>query len=101
VSYNLNIIFYLVTLVLILLFLFKLFGKISMVGLSIGKFIILGIAILVVIWGIYNYVGYHFRLWEPMTLDAYINAILDRIPPLERFLEWLNRVLEKYFPLGV
>lgn len=71
---------------------YKWLHKISTVSMSLGKWFVFSLAMLVLAWGLYNYIGVKFQLWEPLSLDAWINALAERL-----HLKWLLDNLNKIF----
>ena len=73
--------------------LFKLWHGMGLGALSIFKWFLYGLGTLVVIWGLYNYIGSQFRLWEPLTLDIWIDQALEKLG-IKDFIDFLNKWLE-------
>lgn len=48
------------------------------------------ILLIVIIWGLYNFIGAKTGLYEPLSLDKWINPIMDKFTEsLDRFFSWL------------
>jgi len=78
--------FVVISVILALLTLAKWLGKLSQAGLTLTKWFLISVASLVMIWGIYNMLGQRLGLWEPISLDKWLQPLYDA---MERFAEWM------------
>jgi Na+(H+)/acetate symporter ActP len=78
-----------ITAVSILLLIVAIIGFISKLGgmaLSLGKWVLLGLLVLVMVWGLYNTLGARLGLWEPLSLDRWLKPVTE---PLNAAANWL------------
>ncbi|OYT57458.1 MAG: hypothetical protein B6U76_01020 [Desulfurococcales archaeon ex4484_217_2] len=79
--------------IMLLAFFFKFMNKLHTVTYGSARWLLIGLGVLVLAWGIYNYMGYRFQLWEPLSLDTYINALAEKLN-LKDWLDSLNKILK-------
>jgi len=90
---NIQAIIAIFTLLMLLAFLFKWLGKLSSASVSLGKWVVIGLGGLVLTWGIYNFIGSRFQLWEPLSLDKWLAELAEsmRLDALyDYFRKWLG-----------
>jgi len=96
---NLDVIMGIITIIGIIMVIFKILYATSGISYKLSKWLLLGFGLIILFWGMYNMVGKTFGLWDPLSLDAYLESIfgplldlLDRIRSW--FFEWLDKAFQ-------
>jgi len=85
--------FVVISVILALLTLAKWLGKLSQAGLTLTKWFLISTAGLVMVWGIYNVIGQRLGIWEPLSLDRWLQPLYSA---MEKFAEWLWSIIGRF-----
>jgi len=81
----------------ILLIIIAIIGFLSKLGgaaYTLGKWFLLSLLILVMVWGLYNTIGSKLGLWQPLSLDQWLKPITE---PLDAAVNWLWQKITALF----
>ena len=87
----------LIGVLMIIVTLIRFLGKLSDVGGSLVKWLLIGLLCLVLVWALYNKIGVETGWWTPISLDKWLKPLTDALEGfynaiknvVQRFIDWL------------